>query len=57
MVVSVSHPDLVGSVLVWSDGVSEEKAKEALLTIEHLLQSSHTISFDPKYGGPVWYVP
>jgi len=50
----------LGAVLVFKPGTTIEKAKKALLKLDDadLLESLPNIeTFDPRYGGPVFYVP
>ena len=48
----------VGAVLVFKEGVSEKEAALALQKIKELLAGPPQIaSFNPDWGGPVWYVP
>ena len=48
----------VGSVLVFKPGVSEEEARKALEALKDMLDYQPSVnSFNPAWGGPVWYVP
>lgn len=48
----------VGTVLTFKNGVTEEEAAIALEKLYDILDYEPRIhSFDPKWGGPVWYVP
>lgn len=55
----------VGAVLVFKDGVTEEQATNALKMLKDVLDENYwnhiklglVQSFDPNYGGPVWYIP
>lgn len=49
---------LVGSVLVFREGISKEEAYEAIRKIYPLLEYMPAINeFDPYWGDPVWYIP
>jgi len=50
--------DQAGTVLVFKPGVTKRQAEEALRKIESLLESKPYVNtFDPEWGGPVWYIP
>jgi hypothetical protein len=50
--------DQAGTVLVFKPGVSKTEAELALRQIQHLLEHRpHVNTFNPEWGGPVWYVP
>jgi len=52
------NEDQVGAVLVFKQGVTEEQAKEAIKRLKDVLSYEPNVhSFDPKWGGPVWYIP
>lgn len=53
-----------GCVLVFKKDATKKEIKEALKTIEHVVDLDywskdydHIETFDDKYGGPVWYLP
>ena len=58
------NPTKVGAVIVFKDGTTEEQASDALEKLRDVLDENYwnkcklgTVqSFDPNYGGPVWYV-
>ena len=48
----------LGTVIVFKPEVSEEEAKKALAKLAKLCQYQPSINtFNPEWGGPVWYVP
>ncbi len=50
--------DQAGTVLVFKPGVTKEQAQKALEKLRDLLEHSpHVNTFNPEWGGPVWYVP
>jgi hypothetical protein len=52
------NPTKVGAVIVFRDGTTEKQATDALKKLKDVLDYQPRIqSFDPNYGGPVWYVP
>lgn len=53
-----------GTVLVFKEGVTKEQAEKALETIKDVIDLDNYVAkkptvheFDPKLGGPVWYLP
>ena len=52
------NPTRSGTVLVFKEGVTEEQARKALEKLKALLDYTPRINtFDPEWGGPVWYIP
>ena len=52
------EPEQTGAVLVFKDGVSPEEAQKALAKLQDILQYQPNINtFNPNWGGPVWYIP
>ncbi|GAG34756.1 unnamed protein product [marine sediment metagenome] len=52
------NPTRTGAVLVFKEGVNEEDAAKALEKLKALLDHTPRVNtFDPEWGGPVWYVP
>jgi hypothetical protein len=50
--------DQAGAVLVFKPGVTKEQAQAALKKLQDLLEHTpHVNTFNPEWGGPVWYVP
>ncbi len=59
----------LGSVIVFKEGVTAEEAEAILLSLKDKVEipidwetnepsaSRMLHSFNPNYGGPVWYVP
>jgi len=48
----------LGTVLVFKPGTTQQEVREALVTLENLLENFPALhSFNPKHGGPVWYIP
>lgn len=47
----------VGAVLTFPEGVSQDGVREALGKLGIEIDSATIATFDPTYGGPVWYVP
>lgn len=54
----MSDPKQAGAVLVFKPGVTPEEAAKALKALEALLEYTPRVNtFNPDWGGPVWYVP
>lgn len=52
------NPTHYGAVVTFKEGTTEEEAKAALEKIADLLDYPAQVnSYDPDWGGPVWYVP
>lgn len=48
----------LGTVLVFRPGVTQKEAEEALKKLREVLQYEPNLhSFNPEWGGPVWYIP
>jgi hypothetical protein len=47
----------VGAVITFEEGVTVEQIREALLAAEIKVESATIQTYDPQYGGPVWYIP
>ena len=47
-----------GAVITFKDGVTKKQAEEALKAIRDLCDYPPRVNlFDPRWGGPVWYIP
>lgn len=51
--------ELVGAVVVFRPGTTEEEARSALINVPCIdVDEGVTVnSFDPRIGSPVWYIP
>ena len=49
--------DQVGAVITFPAGVSQDEVREALGKLGIEIESATIATFNPEYGGPVWYVP
>ena len=49
---------LLGTVIVFKETITPLQAAEILNALSPVLESDAGVQvFDPKYGGPVWYIP
>lgn len=52
------QPAQAGAVVVFKPGVTPQQAAAALAKIADVLESQPRIErFDPRFGGPVFYIP
>ena len=52
------EPEQVGAVLIFKTGVDEHEATAALEKLADVLQYEPRVNtFNPRWGGPVWYIP
>jgi hypothetical protein len=49
----------IATLLHFHEGVTEEQVKKLIevLRAKGVLEKSHTGSYDPNWGEPVWYIP
>ncbi len=59
-----AEPEQVGTVLVFREGVCKEEVEHRLKELRDILDETYWVggkppinSFNPQWGGPVWYVP
>lgn len=53
-----------GTVLVFKPGVTQEQAEKRLKALSDILDGDYYVgskprveTFNPEWGGPVWYIP
>lgn len=54
----IPSDEQVGAVLIFKEGVDKAEAQRALTKLYDVLKYEPNVhTFDPKWGGPVWYIP
>ena len=50
-------PKQVGAVITFPEGVTEADVRLALQHLSVEIEGATISTYNPQYGGPVWYVP